>query len=212
MFGFTAFMGLLSFCQAPVEVRFEKEIAQFEAQDRKNPVKPGGILFVGSSSIRLWKLKDSFPELDALNRGFGGSHLSDVVTHADRIVLAYKPKTIVLYGGDNDLASKKTPETVRDDYRKLIEKVRKALPETKIIFIAIKPSPKRATQMEMSAKANTLIREVMKGDDKQIYLDVWPRMLGSDGQPKAELFVTDMLHMNEKGYEIWAELLKPMLK
>ena len=204
--------GLLGLCQAPEGVRFEKDIAKFEEQDRLQPVKPGGILFVGSSTIRLWNLKENFPELDALNRGFGGAYMSDVVQHADRIVLPYKPRLIVLYGGDNDLNAKKTPETVRDDYRKLIDKVRKALPGTKIVYVSIRPSPKRVALMDSQRKANELIREAMKGDDKQVYLDVWTKLLGSDGQPNPELVVADMLHPNKAGYAVMAELLKPLLK
>jgi lysophospholipase L1-like esterase len=120
--------------------RWESAIRAFEEQDRREPPPTGTNVFVGSSSIRLWKLADSFPDHAFVNRGFGGSHLADSVRHADRIVTPYKPRVVVVYAGDNDLAAGKSPETVRDDYRQFVDRVRTKLPDATIVYISIKPA------------------------------------------------------------------------
>src|SRR5436309_324109 len=123
--------------------RWEAAIRKFEEADRKSPPAPGQVVFIGSSSIRLWKLAESFPHVPALNRGFGGSQLSDAARYAERIVTPYKPRVVVLYGGDNDLAAGKKPEMVRDDYKNFGTAGGDKLQQLKSDFIAIKPSPKR---------------------------------------------------------------------
>jgi len=125
----------------PAASPWEKEIRAFEAKDQQQPPPGGAVLFVGSSSIRLWKLDESFPDVKTINRGFGGSHLADSVAFAERIVIPYRPKLIVLYAGDNDLAAGKTPERVLADFKQFVAKVEAALPETRIAFISIKPLP-----------------------------------------------------------------------
>ncbi|MBN1362511.1 MAG: hypothetical protein JW993_18080 [Sedimentisphaerales bacterium] len=123
--------------------RFAGEIEAFAQWDSKNAIPADPILFVGSSSIRLWKTHESFPELPIVNRGFGGAHISDVVHFADRIVLPYAPRLIVFYAGDNDVAAGKSASRVLCDYRRFVELVHAKLPETRIIFISIKPSSSR---------------------------------------------------------------------
>src|SRR5438094_7398035 len=123
--------------------RWESAIRAVEEQDRMAPPPPGGNVFVGSSSIRFWKLADSFPDLACVNRGFGGSEMADSARYADRIVTPYKPRVVVLYAGDNDLALGKSPEAVRDDYKQFVAKVRAKLPDVKIVCIAVKPSLQR---------------------------------------------------------------------
>lgn len=197
----------------PKPLPFAKEIQAFVAADAKQPPAPGQVLFVGSSSIRLWDLKKSFPELAALNRGFGGSKIEDSVRYFDQIVLPYKPRLIVFYAGDNDTAGAKTAEQVRDDFRAFTAKCKAAFPATKVIFIAIKPSPSRWNKYDKQSQANALIAEDCKADpERLIYLDVVTPMLGADGQPRAELFQKDLLHLNAEGYKLWAGLLEPLLK
>ena len=123
---------------------WDEAISRFEEADKAQPPAPGGIVFVGGSSIRLWDLKESFPDQTLINRGFGGSQLIDSVQYADRIINKYRPRLVVVYAGDNDLAAGKSAEQVRDDYRALVAKIHTALPETKIVFLAIKPSIARA--------------------------------------------------------------------
>ncbi len=192
--------------------RWEKSIAAFEEKDRTSPPPHNAVLFVGSSSIRFWDVKKSFPDLEVINRGFGGSELADSVRFADRIVLPYEPRTVVLYAGDNDLASGKTPEQVAEDFRQFAKVVNERLPKARIIFLSIKPSPARWKLVDKSRTANELIAGQCKADPRLKFLDVGTSLLGADGKPRPELFRQDGLHLNAKGYEIWASLLKPHLQ
>src|SRR5687768_5916552 len=142
---------------APVD-KWAKEMAAFEEQDRKDPAV-GGVVFVGSSSIRLWDLKKSFPDVPALNRGFGGSVIPDSVARVDLLVIRHKPQIVVFYAGDNDIAAGRTPQQVFDDYKAFVSKVHAALPATRIAFIAIKPSIQRWALVDKVRAANALVRE-----------------------------------------------------
>lgn len=192
--------------------RWEKDIATFEKRDREKAPPKDPIVFVGSSSIRLWNLSKSFPGLPALNRGFGGSHMADVVHFAPRIVLKYEPRLIVLYAGDNDIAAGKTPERVRDDFRAFVKIVHDKLPKVRIVYICIKPSLRRWALIDKIRKANALVEAECKKEDRLVYLDIAPPMLGDDGKPRRELFAEDGLHLDTKGYAVWAERLKPYLE
>jgi len=192
--------------------RWERGIAAFEQQDKDKPPPKNAILFVGSSSIRLWNLAKSFPDLDAINRGFGGSHLADSVHFAPRIILKYQPRLIVVYAGDNDIAAGKTPEKVAADFQALVQVVQKDLPKTRIAYIAIKPSLLRWNLRNKMGQTNDLIEAQCKKDERLQYVDVVKPMLGADGKPRPELFAQDGLHLNDKGYELWASILKPYLK
>lgn len=192
--------------------RWEANIRKFEQMDRQSPPKPGGVLFVGSSSIVRWELGKFFPNLPTLNRGFGGSQLADVVYFADRIVLPYQPKAIVLYAGDNDLAAGKTPEQVAADYEAFVKKVHAALPKTRIIYITIKPSLARWRLIDSIRQVNRLICERAAKDDRLIVVDIERAMLGPDGLPRKDLLDKDGLHLNEAGYKIWSDLVRPHLK
>jgi len=190
---------------------FEAAIEQFEARDRQTPPPEKPILFVGSSSIRMWDVAKSFPGLPVMNRGFGGSHIADSVYFAERIVTKYKPRLIVFYSGDNDLAAGKDPAEVLADFQALVAKLHSALPKTRIVFISIKPSIARWKLIEKARRTNGLIADVIKSDPLLTFVNVEPPMLGSDGKPRGELFITDGLHMNAKGYEIWTSLIAPLL-
>ncbi len=192
--------------------KWEPAIVAFEKLDARDSIKPGGVLFVGSSSIRLWKLAESFPELDAINRGFGGSQIVDSLHYADRIILPYKPRAVVIYAGDNDIKSGKSPEEVSGDYKQLAALIRKELPETKILCIPVKPSVARWNLIDKVRETNKLIRESMSGDERQVFIDIDPVMLGENGEPDPALFLKDGLHLNDLGYERWTKLVAPHLK
>ena len=192
---------------------FAEEIAHFEDSDRRSPPQEGGVVFVGSSSIRLWPaLAADFPGVNVLQRGFGGSELSDVVYYAPRIVLPYRPRLVVLYAGDNDLMAGEAPATIVRDYRAFVALVRRALPETRIAFVSIKPSPSRWSLADRIRETNELVRRYAATDERLLYVDVFTPMLGPDGQPQEELFLEDRLHMNARGYAIWRELLGPIVR
>jgi lysophospholipase L1-like esterase len=167
---------------------------------------------VGSSSIRLWKLDKSFPDLKTANHGFGGSQLEDSVRYFERIVVPVKPTIIVLYAGDNDIASGKSAAAVSKDFREFIEKVEQQLPTCRrVIFVSIKPSIRRWTLAEKMQEANASIRKICESNTRLEFVDIWPPMLNSEGEPKAELFVEDGLHLSEAGYSVWSQALRPHL-
>ena len=191
--------------------RWEKTIEVFERQDGQKPPPKDAVLFVGSSSIRFWDLKKSFPDLEVINRGFGGSELADSAFYAPRIVVKYRPRMVVLYAGDNDIGAGKTPERVFADFKDFVRAVHTPLPRTKIVYLSIKPSILRWKLVDRIRKANSSIEEYCKQGDGLVYLDVATPMLGPDGKPRPELFRRDGLHLNEKGYSLWAALLRPVI-
>ena len=191
--------------------RWEQRIAALEKKAEQNPPPKDCVVFVGSSSIVRWDLKKWFPDLPVINHGFGGSHLGDSVYYAERLVIPYRPATVVVYAGDNDLSGGKSPERVLSDYQKFVAKVQEKLPETKIIYIAIKPSIRRWALIDKVRKANALIAEAASKDSRLQYLDVDGPMLGEDGQPRKELFVQDGLHLSDEGYALWTKLLLAQL-
>ena len=197
----------------PAALPFEKEIEAFEAADAKHAPPSGAVLFVGSSSIRKWTtVAADFPGLAVINRGFGGSKIPDSTHYASRIVTPYKPRAIVFYAGDNDLAGGRTPEGVLADYKAFVAEVRRSLAETPILFLAIKPSLARVKLIATQNEANRLVREYVAADKTLSYVDVATPMFKADGQPRPELFVSDGLHMNAEGYKIWTSILTPLLK
>jgi lysophospholipase L1-like esterase len=188
--------------------KWEPEIQKFEAADRAQMPPKGAILFVGSSSIRLWtNLVESFPKKQIIQRGFGGSTMADALHFADRIILPYEPKEIVIYEGDNDLAGGKTPEQAVAEYQQLVEKIRAKLPKTKIWFISVKPSPSRWKLEAQARQLNAQIEWWSKAHKNVGYIDVWNPMLGPDGAPRPDIFREDKLHMNADGYEIWRKVI-----
>lgn len=188
-------------------------MAAFRAQDAKHAYPHGGTVFVGSSSILGWDLKESFPTLDPppLNRGFGGSHISDSIDHAELLVVKHKPRTIVMYAGDNDIAEGKSPERVRADFEEFAKRVRTALPDARLIYIAIKPSLARWKWAPAMEDANRRIRSLCEEDDRLTFVDIWAPMLGDDGRPRRELFADDGLHLNAAGYQLWRRALRGAL-
>lgn len=193
--------------------KWEKDIQAFEAADKKNAPPPGGVLFIGASGIKLWtSLEKDFPNHRVINRGFGGSQIADSTYFADRIVVPYKPKLIVLQAGGNDINAGKTPEQVADDFQAFVVKVRAALPETRIAFFSMQPSPARWSQIEKQKKGNQLIKEQIAAGKNMVYINAWDAFIGPDGMPRGELFVADKLHHNAEGYKVRAELMRPYLE
>ena len=192
--------------------RWESTIAKFEESDRANPPKPGGVLFIGSSSIRMWKtLAEDFPGTPTINRGFGGSEIADSIHFAKRIVFPYRPRQIVIYAGDNDVSRGKSAEVVAEDFKRFVKLARKELPGVRVAFIAIKPSPKRWNLAPEMKKANGKIRRYCRLRRGIVYLDIWTPMLGKDGKPKPELFIEDNLHLSREGYQLWTSVIRPFV-
>jgi lysophospholipase L1-like esterase len=191
--------------------RWEETIRQFEQWDRKNTFPSDAVLFVGSSSIKLWPTRECFEGLPVINRGFGDSQISDVNYFVERIVLRYEPRVIVFYAGDNDVAAGKTARYVFDDYKKFIKLVHAGLPEMRIIYVGIKPSRSRWSLWPMMNKANMMIKDFSVKDGRLFYFDSATSLLDSDGKPNSAFFLKDQLHLNDKGYEVWTRLIRPII-
>lgn len=192
---------------------FEKEIVSYEKKDSVAMPPKGQILFLGSSSFRLWKSFDAdMAGIPAFNRGFGGSTLKDALYYFDRMVVKYKPSWVFLYEGDNDLAKGQSPEEIRDEFVDFTNRLHKALPKTKLVFVAARPSIARTNILEKQRKLNSLIEEVVKTDKKLFYLDMHYPFFLAEGTLMQDIFVADKLHLNEKGYAIFAEQIKSFIQ
>ena len=200
---------------APVDPnRFEPEIRKFEEADRAHAPSTGGVVFTGSSSIRLWTtLAEDFPGVRTVNRGFGGSEIDEAVRYVDRLVVPYKPVQVVFYSGDNDLNGGKSPATVAADYQRFVDAVLAKLPSTRIVILSIKPSLARWALVDKMRETNTRVQQMVARDPAHLtFVDVFTPMLGADGKPRPELYVSDGLHMTPAGYAIWRTALAPVLK
>ena len=199
-----------SFAQHP----FGDEIAAFKKEDSAKKPPMNAILFTGSSSFRMWKdVQLDFPKYKIINRAFGGSTLPDVIYYAKEVILPYKPKQIVIYCGDNDLASSDTVTAgmVAKRFQQLFYLIRKNLPKANISYVSIKPSPSRLRLMPKMEKANALIKSFLAKQKNTSYIDVFTPMLGPDKKPRPDIFLEDKLHMNQLGYRIWKKRIQPYL-
>jgi lysophospholipase L1-like esterase len=200
--------------QAPIDPnRFEKDIQKFEAADKANPPAKGSIVFIGASSFARWtNLAESFPDLKVVNRGFGGSELSEAIKYAPRVVLPHAPRIVVLYAGENDLNRGLTPDAIAADFDTFSTLIHTSLPSTRIVVIGLKPSLLRWKLRDGMQQTNAMIRTRCAADPQCTYVDPWPSMIGADGTPKPEFFVADGLHLTPEGYKAWTQMLQPHLK
>ncbi len=192
---------------------FWNEIKAFKSQDSIQQPKDGMLLFIGSSSFRLWKtLKEDLNNENIVNRAFGGATLEDLILWQNEVVLKYKPKKIFIYCGENDVASSAsvTPEMVFNRYKTLHTILRKQFPQTPIVFVSLKPSILRWGMKDRMMAANTLISNYLKSDKHSVFINIWDKML-ENGQPMNDIFIEDNLHMNAKGYAIWTKALSSLV-
>ena len=198
---------------ASPSAKWEKEIQAFEAADKKQMPPEGAVLFTGASGIRMWKsLATEFPDQKVINRGFGGSEMADAVYFAERIVIPYKPRLIVIQAGGNDINNGKSPEQVLADFKAFVATVRAKLPDVRIAFLSMNPSPSRWSQREKQQRGNQLVKDYIASEKNLDYIDFWDAMLGPDGQPREDLFIQDRLHNNAAGYKIRADIVRPHVK
>lgn len=192
--------------------RWEKEIAAYEASDRANPPGKGGVLFIGSSTIRLWEtLAEDFPRHTVLNRGFGGSEIVDATHFADRLIFPYEPKQIFLRSGGNDIHNGEVPEKVAQDFAEFVRVVHARLPKTEIFYIAVNPVPSRWGETDKYRALNKKIRKMALGMPRVGFVDTFDLSLTPEGQARPELFQKDRLHFNARGYKLLAQAVKPYL-
>ena len=207
---------LTSFAQIadkPTPGQWTAELRAFARQDSLHKPPTAPILFYGSSSLRMWEtLAGDFPGHVVLNRGFGGSRFPDAIQLFDKLVVAYHPRQVILYEGDNDIGAGATPQQVYQSFQTFAELMRRKLPRTHLVFLAIKPSLARWALYPKMQEANKLIRQYIEKNPKQLrFVDVATPLLGPDGKPRPELYREDGLHMTRAGYEIWTQALTPVL-
>ncbi|HRE38750.1 MAG TPA: GDSL-type esterase/lipase family protein [Chitinophagaceae bacterium] len=193
---------------------FANEIAAFKKQDSLSFPGTGKILFVGSSSFTLWKdVQQYFPEYPIINRGFGGSSLTDLIRYAPDVIFPYEPKQIVIYCGENDFAGDTSlyPSQVAQRFFDLFNLIRSRYKKVPIAYISMKPSPSRQHLMARFNVANVMIKNFIKKKRRTAFIDVYKAMLKENGQPKDEIFLADKLHMNAEGYKIWKKIIEPYL-
>ncbi len=191
---------------------FYNEVQGLKKKDSISYPAPNSILFTGSSSFTKWTdVQQYLPGYKIVNRAFGGSSIPDLIRYADEVIIPYNPKQIVIYCGDNDLASSDTitPEMVRNRFLILYDKIRQKLPQTNLLFVSLKPSPSRSRLMDKMVITNLLIEQFLQGKKNAAFADVYHPMLLPDGKPNPALFVEDNLHMNAAGYAIWKRVLQP---
>ena len=212
---FPGLLFLSSLLPAQNPSAFESEIRAFEHLDSMEPTAQGQILLYGSSTMRLWKTfardLDPFP---VINRGFGGSQMSDAVFFFNRVVLPRAPDWILLYEGDNDISNgKKTPEQVLADFKTFIQLVEQKLPQTKVAIFSLRPSIARQSLMPQQRKLNRLFKKYCRKHRKRAYfIDVYDRLLTPDGKPNPDYLDADTLHLNARGYAVWAKATRDFLQ
>jgi lysophospholipase L1-like esterase len=192
--------------------RWEKEIAAFEDSDKSSPPPKNGIVFTGSSTIRMWRtLGQDFPGQKVINRGFGGSEIVDATHFADRIIIPYQPRMVFLRAGGNDIHAGKVPAQILADFQAFVATVHEKLPKTQIIYISNSPAPSRWPENDKYREANRLIREAALSMPFVSYVETFDMVLGPGGSPRPELYINDMLHFNAEGYKLLAEHVRPFM-
>jgi len=194
--------------------RWAQAVARFEERDREAPPPPGGVVFVGSSSIVLWRsLTQDMAPLPVIQRGFGGSRLFDAIYYADRLVSVHDPSVVVVFSGTNDIrrTSAKTAVEVRDLFRRLTRRMRRDDPKLTICYISITPTQARANRIPVVRQANRLIRADCQRDDRMEFIDAASPLMDSKGEPDPRWFMKDGLHLNADGYAVWTRCIRPVV-
>lgn len=191
---------------------FENEVKELNEKYQYLPWQKEGVLFTGSSSIRMWKsLKKDFPKTPIINTGFGGSQTNDLLVFIDELVVQYAPSKVFIYEGDNDINAGKSSRQIIEEHYEIISKVKDRLPDTKFYIISAKPSPSRWALKGAYLQLKEEMKQFCASQDQVTFIDIWTPMLDKAGNPNPKLFVEDMLHMNDKGYKIWKKAIKPHL-
>jgi len=204
LFFFLLVISFPLFSQDPT--RFKDEIQKIVEKNQNKDLEDNAIVFTGSSSIRYWtELNEQFPEVQIVNTGFGGSHMSDLLYYYDKVVVTYKPKKIFIYEGDNDLNDGESPKHILKEGKELVDKLQEALPSVQIYFISAKPSPARWHLKRKYLTFNNLLKEYASQTEDVYFIDIWDDMLTADHGLNKQIFRSDSLHMNKEGYHIWAK-------
>lgn len=208
------FLFLFTAVHAQVKDAYYNDIQRFKKQDSLAFPPKNAVLFIGSSTFTNWKdAQNYFPKHVIINRGFGGSSLPNVINYVGDIVYPYQPKQVVIYCGENDfMTDGTTPDMVVSRAKKLIDTIRFKYPKVPIAYISIKPSPSREKYLPMMIEANAKIKDLLKGIKRTSFINTYNAMFNADGTIMKDIFLSDNLHMNAKGYTIWQKIMEPYLK
>lgn len=209
----TLFFGFALYAQAQDPLRFQKEVEQIGQKHGSATLGDDLTVFTGSSSIKMWKdLQAYFPDHQLINTGFGGSQTSDLIYFVNELIINYKPQKVFIYEGDNDIAAGKSVSAIMENTQTLVKTLKKKLPEIEIFLISAKPSISRWELKEQYLELNREFEEYSRTHSNVHFVDIWPTMLNEAGEPKKEIFLEDNLHMNKKGYDLWAEVIGKYLE
>lgn len=193
--------------------QFKEEVEALSEKYQQVEWKKGGVVFTGSSSIKMWKtLEQDFPKANIINTGFGGSQTHHLIKYLDQLVLEFEPKKIFIYEGDNDINAGKPARQILDGFFEIMEKVTAIVPDAQFYFISAKPSPSRWAKKGQYELFSERLKKFAMNHPNANFIDIWTPMLAKDGKPNPKLFLADNLHMNEKGYAIWKKAVKPFLE
>jgi lysophospholipase L1-like esterase len=193
--------------------RFQKEIDTIDKRYAGKVDNHKLIIFTGSSSVRRWEnIRDFFPGKNIINTGFGGSQMSDLIFYSDSVITKYKPVRVFIYEGDNDINAGEKAEDVIKETKILVRKLTSELPKIRIVIISVKPSPSRWALKDEYLKLNSMFKQISAENKNVSYVDVWYPLINEQGRPKGEVFISDSLHINRSGYDIWAGIIKRYLK
>jgi lysophospholipase L1-like esterase len=209
---FLFFLLLLYTVSAQDPLRFKEDIEKLVLEEHFFTGDKELVVFAGSSSIRMWKdIRDYFPDYHVINNGFGGSHFSDLIYYYEELILKHNPDYLFIYEGDNDIAGNKHPKKIVQDAKELHQRIRKDLPGTRVVFISPKPSIKRENLKKEYQKLNKRLERYCKNKQNTGFANVWAAMVDEKGDVFPDIFLEDDLHMNKKGYDIWAEVIAEFL-
>jgi lysophospholipase L1-like esterase len=192
--------------------RWKARVDQMLERDKQNPPKQGAVMFVGSATIAGWDLKHYFPNLETINRGIGGSMISESTYYAEQLIVPYKPSTIVFYSGDNDTAYGMPTEMIADDFRKFVDKIHRALPATQMVIMSIRPSMQRLQVWDAVVAANEQLRAICSKDPMLQFVDLSPMLLTADGKPRRELLGDDQHHLNKDGFDLVSPVVEKAIQ
>lgn len=193
--------------------KWEAKIQRYERMDSINPPTENSILFVGSSSIENWKsIESDFSDKPIVSRGVSGTKTIDIYEYFDRLIMPYQPKQIFLYVGDNDLGYGWKPEEILEQFKKLFFAIRAEKTEAEIVYISIKPFPKRADRLEPTVKTNSLIKDFLESQKNVAYADVYSPMINEEGKLNPDNYMEDGRHLSSSGYKIWKEIVSKFIK
>lgn len=197
----------------PDPSRWDYTMSGFELADEIDAIRPGGIVLTGSSSMRFWgsRIHQDLAPLSVVSRGFGGSNMNDVFHHIDTLVLKHKPRAVVIYEGDNDIAQDVPVEVVVAKFRQSINKIHAELPKTRVYLVSVKPSLSRAAMWEDMTRVNSGLEQMAQRDPRITYIDVGAPMFDAQGEMRTDIYVKDKLHLNQKGYDIWSDAISEVL-